>query len=346
MPVQPTMLALVLTQSGYAPEPPTLPIADFRPLLEVKTIPTPTPRPGQVLIRVRNASVNPSDIALVAGAYGTPRVTGRPGGLEGVGDVVASGGGLMGRGLVGRRVAFIAEGSGAWATYAVAPAKGCLALPKSVGDDDAAGLIVNGLSAWLLIDLVRRAGPAAFVMTAGASQLSKFTTVLAKRAGLKPILLVRRDEPVDALKQLGAAHVLNTSAPGFDDALSDVIQRERPAVFLDALANALSVKVFTVMPPRSRWVVYGGLDSAPPAHLPPVGEFVFGDKHVEGFWLVNWAAKTSLLKRMRSLWAVRSLFGSGILRTEVAARVPFSEAIARLPELLARPNAGKVLLVP
>ena len=92
--------------------------------LEFGTVPRPVPGPGQVLIKMRRAAINPSDIAFVQGFYGQERVQGRPAdGFEGVGTVVEAGPGLMGRLLKGRNVGFYVtpDGSGTWAEYAVHP---------------------------------------------------------------------------------------------------------------------------------------------------------------------------------------------------------------------------------
>ena len=74
--------------------------------LELATLPRPVPGPGQILIKVRRAAINPSDIAFVQGFYGQPRKQGCPAGFEGVGEVVDAGPGLMGRFLQGRSVGF------------------------------------------------------------------------------------------------------------------------------------------------------------------------------------------------------------------------------------------------
>jgi hypothetical protein len=60
---------------------------------------------------------------------------------------------------------------------------------------------------------------------------------------------------------------------------------------LDAVANQASADIFMAMPSRSRWIIYGKLDSNPPT-IAEMGQFVFAEKVIEGFWLVRWFQKT------------------------------------------------------
>ncbi len=340
------MFALVQTQDGFATELPTSSVLDtLDPYLSAERVPTPQAGRDEVVIRVRQAPINPSDVAFVKGVYGQPRVAGTPAGFEGVGDVVASGGGIIADRLVGRRVSFFAGISGSWAEYAVASSRTCVPLRRAVSDKDGAALLVNPFSAWAMCDIVRKDGAKSFVMTAAASQLGKLLTGLASEKGLRPISLVRRDEQIDPLLRLGAAHVLNTETPGFDDSFARVLKEERPRVLLDALGGPPSQSLFLAMGPRSRWIVYGGLD-ARPVTMPDPGQLIFQSKHIEGFWLTSWLQRGSLLRTVSAARGVQEKFASGEWSTEVAATVPLAEAHERVPALTDGPNQGKIMLIP
>ena len=57
-------------------------------------------------------------------------------------------------------------------------------------------MIVNPLTAVAMFGIVREDGEKAFVMTAGASQLSKLIIELAREEGFRPIVTVRRDDQI------------------------------------------------------------------------------------------------------------------------------------------------------
>ncbi len=346
MAIPDTMQALVQNESGYAAELPlSSQVESLDPYLTHQTIATPTPDEGQVLIRVTMSPINPSDLAFIIGAYGQPRIAGAPAGFEGVGEVVASGGGPIPDNLVGRRVSFFAGVSGAWAEYAVADARTCIPLRSEIRDEDGAALLVNPFSAWAMFDIVRQSGSGAFVMTAGASQLCKLLTVLADSNEARAISVVRRDEHIQSLTDLGAAHVLNSEADGFAERLAEILKSEKPRVLLDAVSGPLPAAIFQAMGRRSRWVVYGGLDLRP-ANLPAPGELIFRGKQIEGFWLTSWLAAGDAGRMMQAAEAVQAMFADGTWTTDVAAKVLLAEAHDRVPGLLAGANQGKVMLHP
>lgn len=346
MPVPAMMNALLLRNDGYAAQPSGTVLEALEPYVEAGTIAVPEPEARQVLIKVKLASVNPSDVMFVKGMYGQPRAKGRPPGFEGVGEVVAAGEDAAARSLVGMRVAFATglTNWGSWAEYAVAEASACIPVLDTVRDEDAAALIVNPLTALAMFGIVREAGEKAFVVTAGASQLCKLMISVAKDEGFRPIAIVRRDEQIPMLKELGAAHVLNADAPGFRDELAGVLREEKPRIFLDAVTGPLAGAIFNAMGRHARWIVYGRLDPAA-TPIPEPGQLIFMHKKIEGFWLVEWMRTAGPERRMSAVVEAQKRFSDGRWATDVTAVVPLSEAIGRVPQELAKPN-GKVFIAP
>ncbi|TIN31679.1 MAG: NADH oxidoreductase [Mesorhizobium sp.] len=345
MTVPSEMNALLLVGDGYTRTPSGSVLEAMEPYLEPGSIAMPTPGPTQVLIKVSLASINPSDIAFIKGQYGQPRVRGQPAGFEGVGTVVASGGELYPKSLIGKRVAFATGVTnwGSWADYAVAEAAVCIPLLDTVRDEDGAAMIVNPLTALAMFDIVKQEGEKAFVMTAGASQLCKLISGLAREEGFRPIVTVRRDDQIATLKGLGAAHVLNEKALDFKAALREVIKAEQPRIFLDAVTGPLASAIFDAMPKRSRWIIYGRLDPGATVIREP-GQLIFQHKHIEGFWLSEWMRQFRD-RRGPAILEAQKRFSDGRWSTDVTAVVPLAEAMARLPAELAKPN-GKVFIRP
>ncbi|MCO6391903.1 zinc-binding dehydrogenase [Aliihoeflea aestuarii] len=339
-----TMKALLLKNDGYSRDPSGTALEAMEPYVEQGTIEVPEPGPSQVLVKVGLASINPSDVMFLKGLYGQPRRQGQPAGFEGVGEVVAAG--AEAQGLIGKRVAFATGLSnwGSWADYAVAEAGASIPIMDGVRDEDAAAMIVNPLTALAMLGIVKDEGEKAFVVTAGASQLCKLIISVAKDEGYRPIAIVRRDDQIDLLKSIGAAHVLNAEAADFDAKLAEVMGQEKPRIFLDAVTGPLAAKIFNAMGKRARWIVYGRLDPEVTPIIEP-GQMIFMHKKIEGFWLTEWMRSAGNDKRMAAVIEAQKRFSDGRWKTDVTAIVPLEEAVSRVAGELAKPN-GKVFIRP
>ncbi len=336
-----TMFAVVQTQDGYSGTAtgPTLQAASD--WLAEAELPLPVPKAGQALIKVRTASVNPSDIHFIKGEYGQPRVKGAAAGFEGCGDVVATGSGA--ESLQGQRVAFVAAGSGAWAEYVVTQAQMCIPLRPDISDEDGAAQIVNPLTAMAMVDIAQNAGEA-FVVSAATSQLGKLMCSLGRDLGLKPIALVRRSETVSMLKELGAAEVVVTGDPDATGQFATISNNLKPCVFLDAVADQLSEQVFCAMPNGARWVCYGKLSTELPK-LTQMGQLIFMSKRIEGFWLTRWMMDTPLADQMRVIGEVQARFADGRWKTDISERLALKDVVPNLAIALKKSD-GKVIITP
>jgi NADPH:quinone reductase-like Zn-dependent oxidoreductase len=341
-----TMKALLLRNDGYAATPSGTVLEAMDPYVQAGTIDVPQPQDNQVLVKVTLASINPSDVMFVKGMYGQPRAIGRPAGFEGVGEVVAAGPGAEAQALVGRRIAFATGVSnwGSWAEYAVAEAGACIPVMPSVRDEDAAAMIVNPLTALAMFGIVRDEGEKAFIVTAGASQLCKLMIGIARDEGFRPIAIVRRDDQISLLEDIGAAHVLNAEAPDFAARLAAVLREEKPRIFLDAVTGPLASSIFAAMGKRSRWIVYGRLDPEETT-IPEPGQLIFQHKKIEGFWLTEWMRSAGPERRAAAVMEAQKRFSDGRWKTDVTAIVPLEEAVDRVAGELAKPN-GKVFIAP
>lgn len=340
-----TMHALILKGDGLSKARTGAGIDSLEPWLEYREVPLPEPRAGQVLVKIRMASVNPSDLFFIKGEYGQPRVKGAPAGFEGVGDIV-DGKGLYARFLKGKRVAFVGgvQGSGAWADYVVVPAAMCIPVKSGMRDEDAAGHVVNPVTAMLLFDKVVKSGSKSFIFTAAFSQLGKLIMGLSRDNGIKGIAVIRKESQAVHLKELGAAHVLVQSDPDFAAKLAVLCKAEKPRYLIDSVADQTSADIFTAMPARTDWVIYGKMSDEAPT-ITEAGQFIFLDKRITGFWLSRWFKDASLVTKLRTIRAVQKRFIAGAWQTEVRARIPLAEVMEKLPEAL-KQSDGKVMIVP
>jgi NADPH2:quinone reductase len=317
----------------------------WRTGLKLAEKPLPHPGPGQVLVKMAAAPINPADIAFMKGQYGVRKSLPTVPGWEGSGTVVAAGSGLVARWLMGRRVACAAlEGQdGTWAEYMVTSPLRCFPLRQQITTEQGAMMLVNPLSAWAMMDLARRGRHRAVVQTAAASALGRMLLRLGQRFGLPMVHVVRRQEQVELLRSLGAEYVLSTHDTNFDEQLREVCQRLGATLALDAVAGDMTGRLLQAMPPGAQVVVYGSLSNSA-CQLQP-GRLIFKKQQVSGFWLSHWLRQTSWLKILVAGWQVQNLLGNE-LKTEVQARLPLAEATRGLELYVSGMTTGKVLLLP
>lgn len=312
--------------------------------LGVEERPVPQPGPGQVLVRLAAATINPSDLMFIQGRYGIQRPLPATPGLEGSGVVVAAGGGTWSHALLGRRVACSAtDEGGTWAEYTLAPANACVPLLPQVSTLQGAMLIVNPMTAWALVDTARRGGHPALVQTAAASALGRMVQRLCERFGLPLINIVRRDAQVELLRAQGARHVLDSSAPDFDEQLRGLARELRATMAIDAVAGEMTGRLASLLPRRSRVVVYGAL-SEQTCQVHP-GSLIFRDVRIEGFWLSTWFQRLQPAELLRGALTVQRLLASE-LKSEVRACFPLEESDRAIDLYRSRMTEGKVLLLP
>jgi len=303
------------------------------------------PGPGEVLVRVAAAPVNPSDLMSLRGLYGVKKTPPFTPGLEGAGVVVAAGSvGL--KALVGRRVACGApeDGEGTWGEYMRTHGARCLPLLPGTDDERGASLIVNPLTAWALLDRVERGRHKAFVHTAAASALGKMLLRLSIRRGIPGIHVVRREEQAALLRSLGAEHVLVSTAPDFDARAKEVCRGLQATIAFEAVAGALTGRVLEALAKGGRVTVYGGLSEEPCGAIDPRA-LIFHGKSVDGFWLADWFKQAGVAGALMAAVRVQRLLADE-LQTEIRARVPLSGARAAILDYAARMTGGKVLIRP
>ncbi|MCY1015364.1 zinc-binding dehydrogenase [Pyxidicoccus sp. MSG2] len=332
-PVPETMRALVLT--AY----------DGRPTsLQVQTRPVPKPTSSQVLVRVAASPINPSDMLFVRGLYGVKKPLPAVPGFEGSGTVVAAGG-VTGKLLVGRRVACVApaEGDGLWAEYAVVGLPQVMPLRSHITDEQGASLFVNPFTAWALMERAREGGHVALAQTAAASSMGRMLLALALRAKVPMVHVVGRPEQVELLKKLGAEHVLSSHEPEFEERLRLICHELKVSLAFDAVGGKLTGQLLHAMPDGGTLIVHGLL-SEQECRIHP-GEFIFGGKKVEGFWMERWGRQGFGREKLKAGMAVPALVGR-VLETPVRARLPLESAGDAVRIACSDMTAGKVLFVP
>jgi NADPH:quinone reductase-like Zn-dependent oxidoreductase len=287
------------------------------------------------------APVNPNDLLMLAGTYEVTKPAGTIAGFEGSGTVVASGGGAMARWLLGKNVACAVDGGdGLWAEYASVEVMRCAPLAKGTDLQQAAMLLQNPLTALVLLKTARRAGHRAFVQNAAAGAIGKMLVRQCARERLPLINIVRRAEQADALRAIGAEHVVVAGAPDAAAALRELCERFRVRFAFDAIGGEATDQLARAILRGGRILVYGML-AGKPCQV-DTNTLVFERLHVDGFTMYAWTEQTSLLGKLRAVTAAQRRLADD-LRTDVRARFSFRDHAGALAAARTGASDGKVL---
>jgi NADPH2:quinone reductase len=242
--------------------------------LTLVNVPTPEPKPDEVVVRVDASPINPSDLGLLFGAAdmttakasGTPAnpavtaniapnvlkmMAGRldqslPVGNEGAGVVVAAGASDAAQKLVGKTVAIL--GGAMYSQYRVIKASQCLLLPPGTTAAEGASCFVNPLTAIGMVETMKLEGHKALVHTAAASNLGQMLNKLCNQDGIGLVNIVRKSEHVKLLKGIGAKYVCDSSQPSFMDDLTDALVATGATLAFDATGGGkLAGQILTCM---------------------------------------------------------------------------------------------------
>lgn len=315
--------------------------------LHVVNKPVPKPASGQVLVKVEASPCNPSDLLLLQGRYGRKKPLPAVPGWEGAGSVIESGGGVLGRWLLNKRVAFSvqSDADGAWAEYCVVDAKTCIPLKEEISFEQGSTLIINPLTALGLIDTAIKGNHVAIIQTAAASQVGKMVVHLANEKGLPAIHIVRRKEQEDQLRGLGAKIVLNSESINFWEDLKKEAEKLKATIAFEAIGGSMTGLLLKKMPSRSKVLVYGSLSQSNCSDISPI-DLIFQEKSMEGFYLGAWLKQMSFWGQYQATRTVQKLFASGAFHTNIACEVGLEEAAESLQAYSKEMSSGKVLIRP
>lgn len=197
--------------------------------LKLTERPDPAPGPGQVLLRMRAASLNYRDLMMVAGSYNPRQRLPLIPCSDGVGEVVAVGEGV-GRIAVGDRVATLfSQGwmggrpsveelratlggplDGTLAELMVLPETGVIRVPEHLSDAEAATLPCAALTAWNALAEQGRVAAGDTVLVQGTGGVSIFALQFAQLLGARVIVTSRRDDKLVKARRLGAWQEINS----------------------------------------------------------------------------------------------------------------------------------------
>lgn len=309
-------------------------------VMEWVEIDDPTAGEGELVVELAAAGVNYIDTYQRGGLY--PMEMPFVPGLEGAGTVVEVGGGVTGF-APGDRVAWTGV-AGSYAEKVVVPESEAVAIPAGVGDDMAAAVMLQGMTAhYLACSTFPLAPEHKCLVHAAAGGVGLLLVQIAKIRGAEVFATVGTPEKAELARAAGADHVILYRDEDFGDAVERTAETRPLHVIYDGVGADTFDRGLDVLAPRGMMVTFGNA-SGPVEPVLPLTLSRAGSLFLTRPTLVDYLQDRAELELRTG-----ELFGwiaAGRLDVRIGERLGLSEARQAHEHLQGRATTGKVLLHP
>jgi NADPH:quinone reductase-like Zn-dependent oxidoreductase len=299
-----------------------------------------SPGPGEVLVRILAAPLNPADLNTIEGTYGVkPALPATPG-IEGCGVVEASDSPDF---EPGDSVVFLRRAS-TWASHTTIPGVSLFKLPPGIDPLQAAMLKVNPATAWqLLHGFGMLEDGSCIVQNAGNSAVGRCVIQLARDLGIRTVSFVRRPELIEELQALGADHVFIDDDAGLASA-REALGGANAELAFNAVGGESALRLMKLLREGGSHITYGAMGRKPLTI--PNGLLIFRDIQVRGLWVTRWIENAPAAEVRGVYENLAARVAAGKIVQPVDSTWPLEKAGEALARLEAPDRAGKVLFVP
>jgi NADPH2:quinone reductase len=308
--------------------------------MELVELPVPQPKTNEAVVKLAASGVNFIDVYVREGRYKAPLPL-IPG-SEGAGVVTAAGADVTSL-KVGERVAW-AGVQGSYAEYISAPADRLVPIPQGVTDQQAAAVLLQGMTAHYLSHdtFPLKKGQTALVHAA-AGGVGLLLVQMAHNIGARVIATVSTDEKAKLAREAGAEEIILYTQQDFEAETKRITGGKGVDVVYDSVGKTTFEKGLNILRPRGMMVLFGGSSGAvPPFDLIALSQK--GSLYVTRPSLFNYiATREELVARSSDLF---TMIAAEKLKLRIEHVYPLAEAQQAHRDLEGRKTTGKLLLIP
>jgi trans-2-enoyl-CoA reductase len=308
-------------------------------VLQVESRPWPTPAPGEVIVKMRAAPINPADLNQIEGKYPVRAELPATPGFEGAGIVLDVGADV--KGLTSGALVILPHNVGTWRDAVAVKADELVVIPADIKPVHAAMLKINPMTAWrLLHDYVDLARGDWLIQNAANSAAGRAVIQIARELGYKTVNVVRRSELIDELRAEGGDIVL-VDSQNLRREVQDAIGGPSIRLGLNAVGGESALRLANCLAPGSTLVTYGAM-SLQPLKIPN-GLLIFKDLRFRGIWINKWYDNATPAQRMEAFQRLFEMAKRGLLQTKVEKAYPLSEAKTAVAHAARGQRSGKII---
>jgi NADPH2:quinone reductase len=309
--------------------------------MELVDIELPAPGKGEVRVRHKAIGLNFIDTYHRSGLYPVPLPSGL--GLEAAGVVEEVGEGTKGI-KVGDRVAYGVGPIGAYAEAKNHPVNRLSKIPKGISDEEAAAMMLKGMTArYLLRETYRVKRGDTVLIHAAAGGVGSIASQWARALGATVIGTVGSEEKAKIAKANGCAHVVNYRSEDVVKRVREITNGKGVPVVYDGVGQATLMTSLDCLKPRGLLVTYGNA-SGPVKALDTLWLSQRGSLYVTRPTLMSYVADdTDLQETAADLFQIVT---SGKVRIEINQRYPLENVVQAHRDLESRKTTGSTILLP
>jgi mitochondrial enoyl-[acyl-carrier protein] reductase / trans-2-enoyl-CoA reductase len=308
-------------------------------VLQVESRPWPTPAPGEVIVKMRAAPINPADLNQIEGKYPVRAELPATPGFEGAGIVVDLGANV--KDLTSGALVILPHNAGTWREAVAVKADELVVVPAGIKPVHAAMLKINPMTAWrLLHDYVDLARGDWLIQNAANSAAGRAVIQIARELGYKTVNVVRRSELVDDLRADGGDVVL-VDSENLRREVADAIGGAPIHLGLNAVGGESALRLANCLAAGSTLVTYGAM-SLQPLKIPN-GLLIFKDLRFRGIWINKWYDNATPAQRLGAFQHLFEMATRGLLQTKVEKAYPLSEAKTAVAHAARSQRSGKII---
>src|SRR5271163_3068768 len=309
-------------------------------VMELAELPVPQPKANEAVVKLAAAGVNFIDVYFREGRYKAPLPLVM--GQEGAGVVSAVGADVKSV-KVGDRVAWSGL-LGSYAEYEAVPADRLVAIPREVSDQQAAAVMLQGMTAhYLSHDTYPLKRGETALVHAAAGGVGLLLVQMAHNIGARVIATVSTEEKAKLARGAGADEVILYTQADFEAETKRLTGGNGVDVVYDSVGKTTFEKGLNVLRSRGMMVLFGGSSGA----VPPFDPIILtqkGSLFLTRPSLLNYiATREELVARSG---AVFGMMAAGKLKLRIGHTYPLAEAPRAHRDLEGRKTTGKLLLIP
>ena len=296
---------------------------------------------GDILVRHTAVGLNFIDTYMRSGAYAVPDLP-RPIGLEAAGVIEEIGPGVSGLN-VGDRIAYASPPPGAYSQARQMPADRVVRVPQSVTDEQAAAIMLKGMTAEYLIRRTFRVEPGMTVLFhSAAGGVGLIACQWLKALGATVIGTVGTEEKAELARAHGCDYPILFDQVDWVEQVKEITNGEGVPVVYDSVGKTTFAKSVQCLAMHGMVVLFGQssgpTDPVDPAVLAP------GSYYLTRPTLMTYTKQREDLEA--SAAALFDVVGNGQVRIEINQRYALAEAEQAHRDLEGRKTTGSTLLIP